>query len=552
MSDSVFTGGPRSEPARRRLAAPVAATLLLAMAACSSGPAPGTVATVSGFAGIAAADEPRAALIGRDVLANNGTAADAAVAMGFAMSVTLPSRVGLGGGGACVVHRYADDADESQTEALVFLPRRGADGGMVPGTARGLAALHARYGQRDWRLLVAPAEQLARFGHVVSRALRKDLDAGLNRLSPGARRSFTGKDGELPEVGDRIRHDALSATLSGLREQGGGYLYTGGFARRFAEGAQASGVRIDAAELGAYKPAFAETLQVPVGDHAVHLPPPPVLGGMTAAQLWGMLRQWGGDGPELSADGAHFLIEAWKRALSARREWRETAPADRPEPASLVARQRLERQLANYDPGAATPAARLKPRPTVTGNDHATAGFAVADRFGNMVACSFTMNGLFGTGRQAEGTGVLLAGSASSALTGAALSPLVISNAFTGNAFFAASAGDGIQAQPGLVELVRRLQSFGLGQAAKQPGDLESLVASPRLHHPGRPDEVRVEPQVPMAVTGRLRTLGHSLVKAPGLGRIQAVYCPSGATEVASTCAAASDPRGHGLAVRAQ
>src|SRR5690349_7768473 len=58
---------------------------------------PGTPGYVSGFLGGVAADEPEAALVGREVLSAGGTAADAAAAIGLAMSVTLPSRAGLGG-----------------------------------------------------------------------------------------------------------------------------------------------------------------------------------------------------------------------------------------------------------------------------------------------------------------------------------------------------------------------------------------------------------------------------------------------------------------------
>jgi len=125
-------------------------------------------------AGIAA-DEPRAAAIGRDILSQGGNAVDAATAMGLAMSVTLPTRVGLGGGGVCVVH----DATTSQTRTIDFLPRPvpGGDaaGVAVPGMVRGLAALHAAHGKMRWEQLVVPAETKARFETQISRALARDL-----------------------------------------------------------------------------------------------------------------------------------------------------------------------------------------------------------------------------------------------------------------------------------------------------------------------------------------------------------------------------------------
>jgi gamma-glutamyltranspeptidase/glutathione hydrolase len=498
---------------------------------------------ISGYAGMAAADEPRAATVGREVLANNGTAADAAVAMAFTMTVTLPSRVGLGGGGVCLASERAGQ----RVEAISFLPRRAQAGGTVPGLARGLAVLHARYGARDWRQVVSPAERLARFGHLTSRALQRDLAAGSGRLSGEARARYLGDDGRPPEVGERLRQPALSAVLSGLRQQGAGYLYTGQFADRLAAAARDAGQPFSDSALEGYRVQAEETLTVPYGDHRLHLPPPPAMGGLLAGQTWGLLRQGSGEPPALSGDSAHLLAEAWKRSLSRTGRWLSQAPSARPAPRDLLAEAALAQSFNSIDPAAATPAASLTPEPPRLSGDTPTAGLTAVDRFGNMVACGFTMNGLFGSGADAIGTGVLLANPAAETAAGADLVPAVVANEFTGRGYLAVSGAGGAAGVLSVAELVRKLDTAGGGQP-----DLTGFLGLPRLYHPGRPDELRVEPAMPEAVTQRLSTMGHALVTRPGLGRLSAIYCQGGADSGGQACEAAVDPRGHGLAVRAQ
>ncbi len=540
----------RGLPARSRRTAPltrVFRTAVLAAAcvsavACTGADDTAETRLISGYAGLAAADEPRAATVGREVLANNGTAADAAVAMAFTMTVTLPSRVGLGGGGVCVVSNRKNQT----VEAISFLPRRSTAGGVVPGLARGLALLHARHGVRDWRQVVSPAERLARFGNLTSRAFKRDLEAGASRLSREARARYLGDDGAPPEVGQRLRQPALSAVLSGLRQQGAGYLYTGQFADRLGAAARDAGQPFSKSELTGYRARAESTLTVPYGNHQLHLPPPPAMGGLLAGQTWAMLRERGDGPPALSGDTAHVLAEAWKRSLSRTGRWLSQTPAERGDPRKLLASESLAPAFNSIDPAAATPADSLTPPPQLSGNAP-TAGLTAVDRFGNLVACGFTMNGLFGSGADAVGTGVLLAGPAAETAAGADLLPAVIANKFTGRGYLAVSGSDGAAGVLAAAELVRKLDNGGRGGP-----DLQGDLGLPRLYHPGRPDKLRVEPGLPEAATQRLSTIGHALVKRPGLGRLTAIYCARGADGGGQDCQAAVDPRGNGLAVRAQ
>ena len=205
---------------------------------------------LEGFIGAAVADEPRAALTAREVLALGGNAADAATALGFTLAVTLPSRAGLGGGGMCVAYNPSRDGPGGGSpEAFDFTPVAPATPNgpadrpaAVPMLARGLFALHAKYGSRPFESLVSPAEQLARFGVPVSRALLQDLAVVAGPLieDPNARAVFA-PGGTPLQAGATLSQPDLGGTLATLRTAGVGDLYQGGLARKLEDGSRLAG-----------------------------------------------------------------------------------------------------------------------------------------------------------------------------------------------------------------------------------------------------------------------------------------------------------------------
>ena len=74
--------------------------------------------------GYAVAPVPEAATAAKKILNQGGNAVDAATAAGFALAVTLPSRAGLGGGGACLIDLPKNDGGTGSHPRLAGRPYR--------------------------------------------------------------------------------------------------------------------------------------------------------------------------------------------------------------------------------------------------------------------------------------------------------------------------------------------------------------------------------------------------------------------------------------------
>ncbi|MDE2199651.1 MAG: gamma-glutamyltransferase [Rhodospirillales bacterium] len=459
-------------------------SVLLACAMATSGcsmfgpsaPPAGQVGHISGFLGAVAADEPQAALVARGVLSAGGNAADAAVALGFALAVTLPSRAGLGGGGACLSWR-AGAAGKDGPVAVLFTPRAPASTAgssrpaAVPMLARGLYALHARDGSQPFETLVSPAERLARFGVPASRALVSDLAvvAGPLAADPEADRIFFRAGRPLAD-GAPLAQPELGATLAQIRVAGVGDLYQGVLGRRVADAARQAGGSFTIADLRAALPQVTAPLTVPAPGHdLVAFLPPPADGGLAAAAAFQALRANPADDAAATA-----------RALAAAARWRQ---------------------------GGITPQAILAGNVAAAGLPAlpASTSFAVLDRNGNAVACALTMDNLFGTGRIAPSTGMVLAASPS------AFPPPLLSAAIAYNpnvhAFRAAVASSGQEGAP-LATAAGMMQALAGGAGRSQPA--------------------------PGAV--------------PGPGRANIIACSQYRPGENGSCGWATDPRGAGLA----
>jgi gamma-glutamyltranspeptidase / glutathione hydrolase len=408
---------------------PLGAACALLLAGCSFGLGEASEPSAKGFV---VGDEPYAVRAGASVLAEGGSAADAVTAMYFTLSVTYPVAAGLGGGGLCIVH----DTENGRTEDIEFLARDASGGGAyaVPGNVRGFAVIQGAYGRLPWQRDVVNAEQLASAGFPISSALAMRIAAAQDvvRLDAGLAAEFLDESGKAKAGGARAVNADLGQTLSAIRTQGAAGFYRGAVAGKIAVYSSAQGGALTTAELDSYTAARTLSLPVSMGALSTYLPREQVGAGAFASA---MLSDIQGNSPDLLANNsAHTIALATARAL------------DRFKIASLP-------------------------------QDLGATGFAAIDSNGQAVACAVTMNGPFGSGRTAEGTGVALARAPSVGQTGLASAFLAPVIAMSGDSVVLAGAGAG--GPNGTASILYTLVRLSAGQVLGSSQDLRTTGAAP-------------------------------------------------------------------------
>jgi gamma-glutamyltranspeptidase/glutathione hydrolase len=490
--------------------------LPLAIHGCGGGTVPGKGGggdSVSG--GIVVADEPLAALAGRDVLGAGGSAADAAVVTGFTLAVTLPSSAGLGGSGSCLVW----DAQKKSALLLDLAMPEGVPTPIAsPGTARLLATLHTRYGRLAWSQLVSPAETMARFPQPASRAFAHELAAAAPdiRATLASQKLFTRADGQPIREGDPVAQVELGALLSQIRLRGAGVLYSGPLARELAA---ASGGTITTEMLDGTLPRWRDPASLAFQrNHIAYFTPEPPSTGQFARRLFSLLTNGHDYGAAPEGERPHLLAEAMAHAGAGN--------------AAVFSVQEAQAAMAGYRGDQHQPVAGA-------GADHpgllGATGFITADRAGEVVACELHMNAAFGTGHVVPRFGFLSAPRLDAPVSGVAA---MMTAAGGKDIALVAAAGAGPAGAAALDAVA--LAIF----AEKRP--LEDALARPRIWQPADADILYAEPG---AAGDELARRGHRLEAAPAIGRVNAFACPNGLIADGGKCQVGADPRGSGLFV---
>lgn len=385
-----------------------------------------TQAPVWNDKGLVASTSPLASEVGAQVLRDGGTAADAAVAVAFALAVTWPSAGNIGGGGFALVHDaakgesnfidyretapaaagadfYLDDKGEAKTEES----RIGYRAAGIPGSVAGMALLHKKYGKLPWKRLVEPARLLASKGFIVDATLAESLERAQKRLEkfPESRKIFLNKNRSW-QRGERFIQKDLAKTLQLIQTKGAEGFYKGAFAKQMAAQIKQNGGVITEADLAGYKAVERKPLQKAWREYEIITSPPPSSGGAVLLAILGMLEKDKIEdmGPG-SADYLHLLVESMKKAFADRSVWFGDPdfvanPIEKLLDPTYLAKRRGEISMtkAAHDvkPGE-LPDEKLE-----------TTHFTIRDRHGMAISNTYTLNGSYGSGVVVKGTGILL------------------------------------------------------------------------------------------------------------------------------------------------
>ena len=382
--------------------------------------------------GIVVTAHPEATRIGAEVLASGGSAADAAVAIGVALTLVEPQSSGLGGG-AFLLHFDAatrkiaawdgrETAPRSASPAMFQVDgvaRPWADvvpGGRsvgVPGLLKLLEELHSAHGKRAFPELLAPTAKLAREGFTVTPRLARSIEQmeerqDVLRRHPAAKAYFY-PDGHGLQAGSTLRNPALAATVEQLMAEGTGAFYGGTLGQHVVEAVAAAPVNpavLTLADLQGYRAVQREPVCIPYAGRTLCGHPPPTSGGVTTLQILAQLERFELEGP---AEPGFVHLFADSTALAwADRERYLADPAVGVPTQALLAPGYLADRSALLGPGQRAAIAPGEVQ-AVTGSGVAcpegldTTHFVVADAAGNVVTVTSSIENAFGSGVFVDG-----------------------------------------------------------------------------------------------------------------------------------------------------
>ncbi|WP_162653163.1 gamma-glutamyltransferase family protein [Lentilitoribacter sp. Alg239-R112] len=370
--------------------------------------------------GIVATSHPLASSTALSILRDGGSAVDAAIAASMVLSVVEPQMTGIGGDCFAIIHdpkqggiHAVNGSGRSSAKAeinwffendIIEIVDSGVHSITVPGALKAFDEMHQKFGKLEWTQLFGDAISTARNGFAVSPRVAFDWarnDDALLRDEGSAQHLLL--SGRVPELGERMKFEALANTLEKISEYGIAPFYEGEFAAEIASVIAAKGGLLDEEDLANVTCDWVEPISTEFAGHEV-LEIPPNGSGMVTLIMMNLMEilDVHSYAPD-SAERYHLEIEIGRVAYSVR----DAMLAD-PEHMEVPVEELISKEYAQKLAGQISKLRRNDKivLPEIPSSD--TVYLTVADKDGQIVSLIYSVFTDFGSKIVTPNSGIVL------------------------------------------------------------------------------------------------------------------------------------------------
>ncbi len=363
--------------------------------------------------------------VGLDILRQGGNAVDAAVAIGYALAVVEPCCGNLGGGGFMLIHLknhrniFLNFRETAPLDIQAYLKtgklnvatiRKGYLAVGVPGTVMGLNTALKDFGKLPLKKVIQPAILLAKKGFILNAGdcaiLHKKTKSFLQ--APNVAKIFLNHN-QPYQPGERLVQTNLAHSLTTIESQGSQGFYEGWIAKAIVKASKKHHGALSLKDFEDYQVKYSKPIICEYHGYKIISAPPPSSGGITLCLMLNILKGYPlADLGFHSAETTHYMVEAMRHAYAYRNEYLGDPDFVNIPTKKLLSKNLAQKIRANIQPNKATQSKTLGFIKTNTNEKMQTTSYAIADAKGNAVEVTYTINGYFGAGVIAKGTGFFL------------------------------------------------------------------------------------------------------------------------------------------------
>jgi len=496
--------------------------------------------------------------VGEKILNKGGNAYDASIAIAFTLAVVLPRAGNIGGGGFMVIYdqdtqkSYSIDYREKAPQLSqrdMYLQENGAFNNQklstfgylssgVPGTVAGLWEVHKKFGSLPWEMLLEDAIYYAKNGFLITDFMADVLYKYNEKLSYfDETKAIFQKN--YPNFKDKklIQND-LANTLKIIANKGRDGFYKGEIAKKISSAMKDNGGLISLYDLENYEPVWREPLQSEYRGAQIITMGPPSSGGVHIIQMLNILQNYDINAlGHNSSDYINLLTEVMKHAYADRSKYLGD-PDFYDVPINKLTSPLYAKTIFNkIKLGTSLNSSKVLPGMYMDDESHETTHFSVADKYGNVISSTYTLNSTFGSGVVIKDTGILMNNEMDDfsaapgipnqfGLLGAkaneivpfkrplsSMTPTIVMK--DGKLFFTTGSPGGSRIISAVLQSILNIIDFEM--------NLEEATFAKRIHHQWQPDILEIEFSISENMYEELESIGYKVKVSKPLTCIQTI-----------------------------